>query len=163
MEQNGTECPFRFYFAETERIVRSVLPFSLFHLMPPILIMRARGDCKGREDSKNGSQNDRANRFSVSKLLRNLALQLLGPSTTARYSPRSTAHASRGCGRAECCRSSPLQCVSCKLECFFLLMRVALAAISSLYGRTESPRYRPTSRACLQSGKDTCRNGTSVS
>ena len=150
------ECPFRFYFAETERIVRSVFTFFAVPL-PPVLITRAHGDCKV---SKNGSQNDRANRLSASKLLRNLALQLLGPAVNHR-ALLHIHHTLRGCGRSACCRSLPLQCVSCKFERFFLLMHVALAAISSLCGRTGSARYRPTSRACLQSGKD--RNGTSVS
>ena len=72
-----------FRFDVTKRNGVSV-PFLPFHLMPPVLIMRARGDCKGREDSKNGSQNDRANRLSASKLLRNLALQLLGPAVNHR-------------------------------------------------------------------------------
>ena len=97
--RNGTDCPFRLNF------------FSPFHLMLPVLITRALGDCKGREDSKNGSQKDRANRLSASRLLLNLALYICfwdPPSTTARYSPRSTANTSRGYGHAACCHSSPL-------------------------------------------------------
>ena len=139
--RNGTDC---------KRNGLSV-PFLLFFAVP---FNAARSNnacawscCKGFY----GSQNDQANRLSASRLLRNLALQLLGPAINHRTYiagvwPR---------------RVLPLQCVSCKLERFFLLMQVALVAISSLYGRTESARYRPTSRACLQSGKD--RNGTSVS
>ena len=148
--RNGTDC-------KRNGLSVPFLLFSPFHLMPPVLITRARGDLE------DWSQNDRANRLSASRLLRNLALQLLGPAVNHRALQPALyrTYTSRGCGRTACCRSSPLYCVSCKLERFFLLMHVALAAISSLYKRTESARYRPTSRACLQSGKD--RNGTSVS
>ena len=75
--RNGTACKWN-------GLSVPFLLFSPFHLMPPVLITCVRGDCKGREDSKNGSQNDRANRLSVSKPLRNLALQLLGPTVNHR-------------------------------------------------------------------------------
>ena len=84
----------------------------------------------GREVSKNGSQNDRANRFNASRLLRNLALQLLGPAVNHRtYIAGVWPH-----------RVLPLQCVSCKLERFFLLMHVALVAISSRYTEELNPQ-----------------------
>ena len=91
--RNGTDCPFRSYFFR-----HSIL------IMPPVLITRARGDGKGREDSKNESQNDRANRLSVSRLLRNLALQLLGPAVNhhALQPALYRTYTSRGCGRAAC-------------------------------------------------------------
>ena len=119
--RNGTDCK------------RNGLSVPFFFFFPvPFNAARSNNACAWRLQRERRFKEwvaERLGQLSASRLLRNLSFW---------DPPSTTAHTSRGCGHAACCRSSPLYCVSCKLDRFVLLMHVALAAISLLY---ESARY----------------------